>query len=198
VLGACGGGARRRCCSRSTPSRWSAGTRDSVTRYVSDRPYAASSLLAVALKGVFGTALAGRCEARPELAATAIPLEIHVPAVGGTGLAQLIDVLTPDDPAPFYVTSARQPLAELRAGLSRRELTRAAAEDLISAALGKLTQAMRHLTSTMQLGTDGRGQPERRPVRRARLERLSADVEAAVRRFTELYPRSIRLYADSH
>ncbi len=67
------------------------GPGDSVTHYVNDRPYAASSLLAVALKGVFATALTGRCEARPELAATAMPLEIHVPAlrcVGGAGLAE--------------------------------------------------------------------------------------------------------------
>ena len=66
------------------------GPGDSVTHYVNDRPYAASSLLAVALKGVFGTALAGRCEARPELAAAAIPLEIRVPALrcaGGPALA---------------------------------------------------------------------------------------------------------------
>src|SRR5215472_1614066 len=67
------------------------GPGDSVTHYVNDRPYAASSLLAVALKGVFGTALTGRCEARPELAAAAIPLEIRVPALrcaGGAGLAE--------------------------------------------------------------------------------------------------------------
>jgi 3' terminal RNA ribose 2'-O-methyltransferase Hen1 len=73
---------------------------DSVTHYVNDRPYAASSLLAVALKSVFGTALTGRSEARPELAARAIPLEIHVPALrcaaggsaagGGAGLAERI------------------------------------------------------------------------------------------------------------
>jgi 3' terminal RNA ribose 2'-O-methyltransferase Hen1 len=66
------------------------GPGDSVTHYVNDRPYAGSSLLAVALKHVFGTALTGRCEARPELAARAIPLEIHVPVlrcVGGTELA---------------------------------------------------------------------------------------------------------------
>jgi 3' terminal RNA ribose 2'-O-methyltransferase Hen1 len=69
------------------------GPGDSVTHYVNDRPYAASSLFAVALKGVFGTALAGRCEARPELAASAIPLEIHIPAlrcVGGAGLASQV------------------------------------------------------------------------------------------------------------
>ena len=37
-------------------------------QYVNDRPYAASSLLAVALGKVFRTAMTGRCDARPELA----------------------------------------------------------------------------------------------------------------------------------
>jgi 3' terminal RNA ribose 2'-O-methyltransferase Hen1 len=60
-------------------------------QYVNDRPYAASSLLSGALVKTFRTAMAGRCDARPELAATAIPLELHVPALpcrGGTDLAQ--------------------------------------------------------------------------------------------------------------
>jgi SAM-dependent methyltransferase len=65
------------------------GMGDSVTHYVNDRPYAASSLLAVALKSVFGTALAGRCGARPDLATTAIPLEIRVPALHCAGGADL-------------------------------------------------------------------------------------------------------------
>ena len=52
-----------------------------ITHYVNDRPYAASSLLAVALKEVFGTALTGRCDAKPDLATAAIPLEIRVPAL---------------------------------------------------------------------------------------------------------------------
>ncbi len=59
-------------------------------QYVNDRPYAASSLLAVALGKLFRTAMNGRCDARPELAARAIPLEIHIPALpcnGGTALA---------------------------------------------------------------------------------------------------------------
>jgi 3' terminal RNA ribose 2'-O-methyltransferase Hen1 len=60
-----------------------------ITHYVNDRPYAASSLLAVALKEVFGTALTGRCEARPELAASPIPLEIRVPALRCAGGADL-------------------------------------------------------------------------------------------------------------
>jgi 3' terminal RNA ribose 2'-O-methyltransferase Hen1 len=58
-------------------------------QYVNDRPYAASSMLAMALKHVFRTALTGRCDARPELAGAPIPLIIHVPSVpcrGGAGL----------------------------------------------------------------------------------------------------------------
>ncbi|GAB2582486.1 3' terminal RNA ribose 2'-O-methyltransferase Hen1 [Kribbella endophytica] len=60
-------------------------------QYVNDRPYAASSLLAVALGKLFRTAMNGRCDARPELAARAIELELHVPALpcrGGAALAE--------------------------------------------------------------------------------------------------------------
>ena len=63
----------------------------SLAEYVNDRPYAASSMLAVALGRVFRTAMTGRCDARPELAARALPLEISIPALscrGGTDLAQ--------------------------------------------------------------------------------------------------------------
>ncbi|WP_433021458.1 3' terminal RNA ribose 2'-O-methyltransferase Hen1 [Kribbella sp. CA-294648] len=59
-------------------------------QYVNDRPYAASSLLAVALGKLFRTAMNGRCDARPELAGQSIPLEIHLPALpcrGGVALA---------------------------------------------------------------------------------------------------------------
>ncbi|MFT3835347.1 MAG: 3' terminal RNA ribose 2'-O-methyltransferase Hen1 [Micropruina sp.] len=49
--------------------------------YVTDRPYAASSMLAVALGRVFNTALNGRSDSFPQLAAAALPLEIRVPAV---------------------------------------------------------------------------------------------------------------------
>jgi 3' terminal RNA ribose 2'-O-methyltransferase Hen1 len=64
-----------------------------LTQYVNDRPYAASSMLAVALKEAFRTALTGRCDARPELAEREIPLEIRVPALrckGGEELANAI------------------------------------------------------------------------------------------------------------
>lgn len=63
----------------------------SLAQYVNDRPYAASSMLAVALGRVFRTALAGRCDARPDLPAAPIPLEVHVPSVpcrGGAAVAE--------------------------------------------------------------------------------------------------------------
>src|SRR5262249_26529585 len=62
----------------------------SLDHYVNDRPYAASSLLAVAMSRVFKTAMNGRCEAGPERAASAIPLELGVPVLpcrGGPDLA---------------------------------------------------------------------------------------------------------------
>ncbi len=64
-----------------------------LTRYVNNRPYAASSMLAVDLKEAFRTALTGRCDARPELAAIPIPLAVRVPALrcrGGTDLARRV------------------------------------------------------------------------------------------------------------
>ncbi|WP_211481148.1 3' terminal RNA ribose 2'-O-methyltransferase Hen1 [Actinopolyspora xinjiangensis] len=57
--------------------------------YVNDRPYVASSLLAVALGRVFRTALAARCEARPDLVTRAVPLRIELPAVPHGGEPEL-------------------------------------------------------------------------------------------------------------
>jgi len=67
-----------------------AGEGFALGQYVNDRPYAASSMLSVAIARVFRTAMAGRCDARPELAASALPLEVRVPALpcrGGPELA---------------------------------------------------------------------------------------------------------------
>ncbi|MBK7820384.1 MAG: 3' terminal RNA ribose 2'-O-methyltransferase Hen1 [Tessaracoccus sp.] len=65
----------------------------SLTDYVTDRPYAASSMLAVALGRVFTTALNGRCDSRPELAATQLPLVLRVPAVPARGGDALVRAL---------------------------------------------------------------------------------------------------------
>ncbi|MEU2060127.1 3' terminal RNA ribose 2'-O-methyltransferase Hen1 [Streptomyces sp. NPDC013455] len=61
-----------------------------LAQYVNDRPYAASSLLAVALSGVFSSALRGVCNARPERAAAPLPLRIEVPALPARGGAELV------------------------------------------------------------------------------------------------------------
>jgi 3' terminal RNA ribose 2'-O-methyltransferase Hen1 len=77
-------------------------------QYVNDRPYAASSLLSVAIKEVFRTALTGRCNARPELAATPIPLELNIPAVPCRGGADLVHRLF--EPLGWTVDAESTPL----------------------------------------------------------------------------------------
>ena len=59
-----------------------------LAQYVNDRPYAASSLLAVALRTVFRTAMKGVCETRPGLAGEARPLRISLPAVPANGVGE--------------------------------------------------------------------------------------------------------------
>ncbi|TQL19542.1 3' terminal RNA ribose 2'-O-methyltransferase Hen1 [Streptomyces sp. SLBN-134] len=60
-----------------------------LAQYVNGRPYAASSLLAVALSAVFSSAMRGVCNARPELPGRPLPLRVEIPALparGGPGL----------------------------------------------------------------------------------------------------------------
>jgi len=61
-----------------------------LAQYVNDRPYAASSLLAVALSSVFSSAMKGVCNARPERAAQLLPLRIEVPALPARGGPELV------------------------------------------------------------------------------------------------------------
>ena len=66
------------------------GTRDSLDHYINDRPYVSSSLMSVALGKVFSTAMSGRCNERPELAASPLELVIQlssVPVMGAPGFA---------------------------------------------------------------------------------------------------------------
>lgn len=46
--------------------------------YVNDRPYVSSSFLSTAIAKVFGTAMSGRCDQRPELADTALDLSATI------------------------------------------------------------------------------------------------------------------------
>ncbi|MCX5393789.1 3' terminal RNA ribose 2'-O-methyltransferase Hen1 [Streptomyces sp. NBC_00094] len=64
-----------------------------LAQYVNDRPYAASSLLAVALARVFKTALHGVCQAMPERAAAPMPLRVEIPALPARGGADLVRAL---------------------------------------------------------------------------------------------------------
>ncbi|WP_460525357.1 3' terminal RNA ribose 2'-O-methyltransferase Hen1 [Flindersiella endophytica] len=56
-----------------------------LDQYVNDRPYSASSMFAVAMAKVFRTAMSGTCNARPELAARQLPLEVGIPALPCSG-----------------------------------------------------------------------------------------------------------------
>jgi 3' terminal RNA ribose 2'-O-methyltransferase Hen1 len=59
-------------------------------QYVNDRPYAAGSMLAVAIGSVFKTAMNGIAGSRQDLADQAIPLRIHVPALPARGGEDLV------------------------------------------------------------------------------------------------------------
>ncbi|MEV3997608.1 3' terminal RNA ribose 2'-O-methyltransferase Hen1 [Streptomyces halstedii] len=61
-----------------------------LAQYVNDRPYAASSLLSVAMAAVFGSALNGVCRAMPDRAGEALPLRIEVPALPARGGTELV------------------------------------------------------------------------------------------------------------
>ncbi|MFH8366616.1 3' terminal RNA ribose 2'-O-methyltransferase Hen1 [Streptomyces sp. NPDC018031] len=77
-------------------------------QYVNDRPYAASSLLAVALSTVFSSALKGVCKARPELPETSLPLRVSVPALPARGGPELVGRLF--EPLGWTVTAQPVPL----------------------------------------------------------------------------------------
>jgi 3' terminal RNA ribose 2'-O-methyltransferase Hen1 len=61
-----------------------------LDQYVNDRPYAASSFLSVAIARCLRTALGGRCDQLPDLAARAIPLEAMVTPLPVRGEVDLV------------------------------------------------------------------------------------------------------------
>ncbi|MFF5366848.1 3' terminal RNA ribose 2'-O-methyltransferase Hen1 [Streptomyces sp. NPDC013187] len=79
-----------------------------LAQYVNDRPYAASSLLAVALSSVFSSAMKGVCNARPELPGQARPLRVEVPALPARGGPDLVRKLF--EPLGWTVTVEPVPL----------------------------------------------------------------------------------------
>jgi 3' terminal RNA ribose 2'-O-methyltransferase Hen1 len=107
-----------------------------LAQYVNDRPYAASSMLAVALKEAFRTALTGRCDARPELAAQTIPLAIRVPALRCRGGAELARAVF--EPLGWTVAAESQPLQPAEWGASPYLDLRLAGEVRLADALNHL------------------------------------------------------------
>ena len=85
-----------------------AGEGFALEQYVSDRPYAASSFLSVAIARIFGSALAGRSKGRQELADAVLPLRAKISALpcrGGEGFLRSLF-----EPLGYAVTAARHGL----------------------------------------------------------------------------------------
>jgi len=82
----------------------------SLDQYVNDRPYVASSFMSVAIVQVFRSALGGRSHARPELAATALPLEAHLAVLSCRGGEELLQRLF--EPLGYTVAARRHVLDE--------------------------------------------------------------------------------------
>lgn len=77
-------------------------------QYVNDRPYAASSLLSVALAKLLGTAMGGRSKLRQELADQEIPLEAMITPLPARGAADLLTTLF--EPLGYLVEADPIPL----------------------------------------------------------------------------------------
>lgn len=77
-------------------------------QYVNDRPYAASSLLSVALGRLLNTAMGGRSKLRQELADQPIPLEATITPLPARGAADLLSKLF--EPLGYAVDATPIPL----------------------------------------------------------------------------------------
>ncbi|MEO1165106.1 MAG: 3' terminal RNA ribose 2'-O-methyltransferase Hen1 [Chloroflexota bacterium] len=79
-----------------------------LSQYVNDRPYAASSFLSVAIAQVYGTALNGTSKERTELANTPIPLSATIAVLPSRGGERLLHNLF--KPLGYTVTAERHTL----------------------------------------------------------------------------------------
>jgi len=110
-----------------------------IDQYVNDRPYAATSLLSVALGKVFSSARTGDSKERPELAAAEIPLEVGIASLPSSGGAQLIRDLF--EPLGYSVSVSEVDLDEIqpRWGISRYHSVELRANKRLSDVLTHLT-----------------------------------------------------------
>ncbi|MGW0806322.1 3' terminal RNA ribose 2'-O-methyltransferase Hen1 [Nonomuraea sp. NPDC002799] len=172
----------------------------SLSQYVNDRPYAASSLLAVALGDVFRTARAGRCTARPGLPDTALALELRLPALpcrGGPELARRLF-----EPLGWEVGAQAVPLDEGFPEWGESRYVRLTLTGTV-----RLADALNHLYVLLPVLDDGkhywiapdevdkliragagwlRGHPERGLITRRYLGRRWTLARAALARLAEL------------
>ncbi len=81
-----------------------------LRQYVNDRPYVASSFLSVAIAQVFGTAMAGRCDHRPELVEKPIPLTARIEVLPVRGGEDHLHRMF--EPLGYQIESKRHPLDE--------------------------------------------------------------------------------------
>jgi 3' terminal RNA ribose 2'-O-methyltransferase Hen1 len=86
------------------------GKRGPEDQYVNDRPYVASSLLSVVLARWFHSALSGRCERKPDLPGTPLPLEGRLAALPCRGGEVFLRRLF--EPLGYDVDAVRHPLDE--------------------------------------------------------------------------------------
>lgn len=83
---------------------------ETLSQYVNDRPYVASSLLSVAIAQVYGTALSGRCKERPELAETPLPFTATLSVVPERGRDGLVHRLF--EPLGYTVSTETHALSD--------------------------------------------------------------------------------------
>ena len=93
-----------------TCSRKKQNQKFALAGYVNDRPYVVSSFMSTAISKVLGSAMAGTCKSHPELAQTAIPLEVEInvlPARGGEDFLRKLF-----EPLGYEVEATNRPLDE--------------------------------------------------------------------------------------
>lgn len=93
-------------------ARGKAGSRSGgLFDYVNDRPYVSSSFLSTAISKVFGTAMTGRCDQRPQLADTALPLTATVAMLPCRGDVDMLPMVF--EPLGYTVEHTTAELDEL-------------------------------------------------------------------------------------
>lgn len=79
-----------------------------LQQYVNDRPYVVSSLMSAAIAKAFGTAMGGRCQARPELVTTPLPLEVALSGLPVQGGEEMLRALF--EPLGYTIAATRYPV----------------------------------------------------------------------------------------